>query len=239
MVHPVLRVNAVNRVPDPRRRTGFVPPLSVRWAETVERIRTELPPSHPLQSGGNTMQNEIALDDLQDAFYAAKAALAPATPNPETRAAAQEYYDMRRAWNSACLEIKNAQGWLGRAVNDWKHRLLSDISTDCFHIPNQLPSAVGDGPQFNSILAARRATTELLPKLQWARGVLAKISEAKRFEAQERDQQALDLVAALWTRLQESNARIINLESANTALAAKLDRIERRRKKPKPQKAAA
>jgi hypothetical protein len=205
----------------------------VRWAEAVERVQNEMPASHPLRSSCNGMMSELALDDLLDALEAAKAQLTPPPDTPERREAVREYYDMRRAWNSACIEIKNAQGWLQRAVNDWKHRLLADISTDCFHIPSQLPTTVG--VEFNSAYQARQVVKELLPRLQWARGVLAKIGDARSFDNQPIEQQCMSLIHALLARLLESQNRIIALEAATTALEARINRLERgRRKKAKP-----
>jgi hypothetical protein len=202
----------------------------------VAHIRNELPADHPLQSGGNGMMSELALDDLQDAFYAAKAAMAPAEPSPETRQAVREVRDMQREFNACSLQIKQSQAFLQRAVGDWRHRLLADISTDCFHVPGFYPTGVGEGTNFSSISEARKAAKEMLPRLQWARGVLAKISEARSFDNQPIEQRCMMLVGALWTRLQESQNRIIQLEAATAALEALSRR--RRSKKPKLQGAA-
>jgi hypothetical protein len=240
MVHPVLRVSSTVRIPNPARRLGTIPELSVRWAEAVARVQNELPANHPLRGNCNGMMSELALDDLLDGLEAAKAQLAPPPDTPERREAVREYYDMRRQWNACCIEIKNAQGFLQRAVNNWKHRLLADISTDCFHIPNQLPATVGD-LQSSSIHEARQLVKELLPRLQWARGVLAKITEARCFDTQPTEQQAISLISALYARLQESQGRVIALEAQTTALEAQLNRLQRGRKKKAPitKKAAA
>jgi hypothetical protein len=175
------------------------------------------------------MMSELGLDDLLDALEAAKAQLTPPPDTPERREAVREYYEMRRQWNAACIEIKNSQGWLQRAVNDWKHRLLSDISTDCFHIPAQLPTEVG--VEFNSAYQARQVVKDLLPRLQWARGALAKIGDARSFDNQPIEQQCLSLIHSLFARLLESQNRIIALEAATTALQAQLNK-RRRSKKP-------
>jgi hypothetical protein len=201
----------------------------------MERIQTELPPTHPLRGAGNTMMSELALDDVTDALEAAKAAMVPAAPSPETREAVREVREMMRQFNACSLEIKAAQFWLQRAVDDWQHRLLGNISTDCFHVPGLYPTGVGEGSQFSSVLEARQAAKEMLPRLQWVRGVVAKISEAKSFDAQPIEQRCMELIRALWTRLQENQNRIIELEALTSALTARIDRLERK----KPKRAAA
>jgi hypothetical protein len=236
MVHPVLRVNSVNRVPDARRRAGQIAPLSVRWAETVERIRTELPTNHPLQSGGNGMQSEIALDDLQDAFYAAKAALAPPPDNPAIREARLEFSQFQREFNSCCITIKNSQGWLTLAAANWRHQLLGSITPDMFTVPLKLDFST----EFGSVWEARKAVQAMLPRLQWVRGICAQISAAQAFERQSHEDQSFDLIRALVARKAEADSKIIALQSQCAALTARLDRLERRRnKKPKLQRAAA
>ena len=81
----------------------------------------------------------------------------------------------------------------------------------------------------------------MLPRLQFVRDICTAIKEARHFEAQERDQQALDLCQALAVRKAESDARVIALEAQCAALEARLNRLERgrRKKKPKLRKAAA
>jgi hypothetical protein len=209
--------------------------LSVRWAEAVERVQNELPGDHPLRGACNGMQSELALDDLLDGLEADLAAMVPAAPSPETREAVREVREMQRQFNACSLEIKQAQAFLARAVNDWRHRLLADISTDCFHVPGLYPTAV-NAADFSST-QARQAAKDMLPRLQWARGVVAKINEARSFEAQPIEQRCMALIEALWTRLQDSRGRVIALEAQTTALEARLDRLEQR-KKPK-RKAAA
>jgi hypothetical protein len=183
------------------------------------------------------MMSELALDDLQDALEATLAAMAPAAPSPETREAVREVREMMRQFNACSLEIKAGQSWLQRAVSDWKHQLLRDISPDCFQVPGLYPTGAGEGPQFSSIYQARQAAKEMQPRLSWARGVCAAIKAARSFDNQQPDAQAIELCHALVLRLAERDQRIIGLEGQCAALAARIDRLER--KKPKLRKAAA
>jgi len=231
MVHPVIRVNSVNRVPDARRRTGFVAALETRWRETVERIRTELPPDHPMQAAGNGMRSELALDDLQDQLEAALAARAAAPPDPLVTAAAREFYELLRQYNACAVEIRDAQPWLRRAAGDWKHQVLGDLLADMASVPVPQPTSIDERRTFFNVPDARRAATDFLPKLQWAKGVCEQIKYARSFDNDPREQQCIALVQALWARLLESQNRLITLESANAALEARLNQLERGRRK--------
>jgi hypothetical protein len=219
---------------------GQIAPLEVRWREAMERVETELPADHPLQSACHgMMRSELALDDVLDALEAALAAMMPPEPTPESRAAVAEIRDMQRQFNSCSLEIKAAQPWLLRARDDWKHRLLKDIAADCFNVPGLYPMGVGGGPQFTSIYQARQAAKEMLPRLQWARGVCAAIKAARSFDNQSPDAQAMELCHTIVKRLAERDERIIGLEAQCTALEARLNRLERGRRKKSTIKAAA
>ena len=178
------------------------------------------------------MMSELALDDLLDALEAALAAMAPPPDNPAIREARLEFSQFQREFNSCCITIKNSQGFLQRAVTDWRHRLLGDITPDCFSVPLQLDYST----EFRSVSEARKAVQAMLPRLQWVKGIVAQITEARRFETQERDQQALDLIRALAARKVEADTKIITLEGQCAALTARLDRLERRKK---PKRAAA
>jgi hypothetical protein len=232
MPHPVLRVSSTVRIPNPARRLGQIAPLPQRWAEAVERIRTELPADHPLQSGVNTMMSELALDDLLDALEAAKAQLAAAPANPLLTAAAREFYDLQRQFNACAGEIRDSQGWLRQKAGDWKHQLLRSLTADMFTVPVPVPTSIDERRTFTSIPAARRAVVEFIPKLQFVRGICTAIKEARRFDTQEPEQQNRDLIQALALRLTETQNRIITLESANAALQAQMGRrLERRHSK--------
>jgi hypothetical protein len=86
---------------------------------------------------------------------------------------------------------------------------------------------------------AHAAVTDLLPRLSWLRGIAAQVRAAKSFDSLSPDAQAIELCHALMMRLQERDARIINLESTCAALEARLDRLEHRTKKPKQQSKVA
>jgi hypothetical protein len=227
MPHAVIRVNAVNRVPDARRRTGLVPPLEARWRETVERIRTELPPDHPMQSAGSAMRSELALDDLQDQFYTAKAEQQPPPDSPAIREARAEFREFQRQYNAACLEIKAAQPFLRHAATDWKLRLLGLVSPDMFSVP----TPVDFSTEFRSVSEARQSVQSMLPRLQFIKGICAQITAARHFEAQSLDERNSDLIGALVARKQDTDARVVKLEAQCTALEARLNRLERGRRK--------
>jgi hypothetical protein len=232
MPHPVLRVSSTVRIPNPKRRVGQIGPLSERWADALARVRRELPSDHPPQAAcSTTMMSELGLDDILDALEAALAAMPPPPDNPMIREARQEFLRLQREFNTSASEIKSAQSWLKYAVKEWRHVLLGDITADMFSVPPQLDYST----EFRSTVEAHEAVQFLVPRLEWVRAVLAKISAVRRFDTQARDQQTLDLVHALTVRKQESDARIIALEAAATALEARLNRLERgRKRKAKP-----
>jgi hypothetical protein len=181
-----------------------------------------------MQSAGNGMMSECGLDDLQDAFDAAKAAMAPPPDNPAIREARREFSQAVHEFNSCCIQIKNSQGWLRRAVTDWRHVLLGDIGADAFSVPQQIDYDT----EFRSVAEARQATKDFLPRLQWAKGVCAEIVAAQSFDNR-RDEQDRELIRALAARRLQSDERIIALEGQVSALTARLDRLDRKRKKSK------
>src|SRR5262249_53377675 len=152
----------------PRPRNNAMP-LAESWQAGVDRLAalsSEAPP-YPITS--------LNLDKLEDRIAELTRAKAPPPPSPELVQAMGDYGDMCRQFNSLAYELKDAQKWLERArVGDWKHQLLKDISPDCFVVPQMMP--VGDSaPDFDSVWKARQAQKDLLPKLMWARGILARI----------------------------------------------------------------
>jgi hypothetical protein len=226
MAHPVLRVSSSVRIPNPARRCGQIPPLEVRWQAALDELHA-VAPGVPW---GQPM-TEIGLDDLEGFIAQKRREQEPPPPTPETREAVREVREMQRQFNACALEIKAAQLWLQRARNDWKHQLLKDVTADCFQIPGLYPMGVGEGPQFDSIAQARAAAKQMLPRLQWARGVCAAIKAARSFDTEPKDAQALQLCHALVMRLQESQGRVIAVEAQCAALEAKVNRLERRRNK--------
>jgi hypothetical protein len=236
MPHQVLRVSSTVRIPDPARRLGQIAPLETRWRETVDRIRFELPRDHALQSAGNGMKSELALDDLQDAFFAAKAEQVAAAErataaSPEIREACRALSEYQRQWNSAAIEIKAAQRWLEVASGSWQFQLAGLIGADCFVVPHLYSTSVSDSAKFHSVVEARQAVQEMLPRFQVLRSVIAKIKEAKSFEALPAEQKAIELIRCLVERQARSHERIIKLESQCAVLEMRLDRLERGRKK--------
>jgi hypothetical protein len=181
------------------------------------------------------MRSELAYDDLADALDAAKAALAAAPRDPLVTAAAREFYDLQKQFNACVVEIRDAQPWLRRAANDWKHQVLNDLLADMAAVPVPQPTSIDERRIFFNVPDARRAASDFMPKLQWARGICEQIKYAKSFDNDPREQQCIALVRALWTRLLESQNRIIALQAATAAAEARIDRLERgRRKKAKP-----
>lgn len=92
--------------------------------------------------------SEYNIDLMCDLIAKAQAAKAPPPMDERTRAAASEYYQFQTQWNAVALEIKNAQPRLLRAKDSWQHKLLKDISADCFTVPGLFNLAVGEGPDF-------------------------------------------------------------------------------------------
>jgi hypothetical protein len=219
-------VSVVGRVPDARRRTGLngARPLAERWQEGIDLLRRIAP-----ETGFHEPISEFGLDRLFALIAQKQVEKAPPQPDSQTLAAAQEFWEFQRQWNSIALEIKQAQPWLERARTDWKHKLLKDISLDCFETPGLFDNSVGPCP-FKNPTEAREASRTLMPHLQRLRRVLAAIDEARRFESFSADQQALALVRALIGRFTDFEARIAALEAHNMALEARMGRLERGKK---------
>jgi hypothetical protein len=177
------------------------------------------------------MMGECQLDDLLDGLEAALAERATRPPDPLMSSAVKELYEYFRQWNACCLQIKASQGWLAQKVDDWKFRLMGSLRANMFTVPQLLSISIDDRPTFPSVATVRKAVTDFLPKLQALRGICELIKEAKFFEAQAPEQQCLDLTQALFARLLESQNRVIALEAATTALEARLNRLERGRRK--------
>jgi hypothetical protein len=172
-------VSSVQQIPRPRNSRV---PLAEAWAAAVD----ELAKIAPGEAAGGPI-TWLNLDRLEDRVAQHRKANAPPPPSPELVQAMGDFGDMSRQFNSVVLEIKNEQRWLERNRNGWKFRLLTaaglpgGISPDCFTLPPLCPT--GDAaPDFSSVWAARQAAKDLLPRMQWARGVLARIGEAQSFE---------------------------------------------------------
>jgi hypothetical protein len=211
-----------------RPRNGIQPPLAERWQAAIDelgRVAPGVPFGSPV--------SEISLDDLHDLIARERKAKAPPEPTPELVEAMADFGDQTRMFNSLALELKAAQKWLDRARGDWKHQLLKDISPDCYTIPPLLPT--GDAmPDFTSVWSARQATKDLLPKMQWARGALARIFEAQAFDEWEPGHQAIALVKALARENTALKKLGEDLWAALSATEARLDRLERNSKRSTP-----
>jgi hypothetical protein len=148
----------------------------------------------------------------------------PPPPSAETRAAAHEVYEFMRQFDACALEIKAAQTWLQRARADWRHQLLRDLSPDCFSAPGLYHyTDVDNTPAFANAWEARQAAKEMLPRLEWVRNVLARITEAKQFETLPPESQALALTKALFAGHAAIKDRFKNIEAQLGAIEAKLD----------------
>jgi hypothetical protein len=159
--------------------------------------------------------------------------------DPQTREAASEVYRLQMLFNNSSLEIKNSQGWLRYACDDWRHRLLGDITPDLFVSVGQYPTSVSVSPRFSSASEAREAVRAMEPRLEWVRAIASKISSARAFEKQPEATQAIRLMQAFVARKLKSDRRIEALEAAYMAASARLDRIERGKKSIKPKRSTS
>jgi hypothetical protein len=111
------------------------------------------------------------------------------------------------------------------AVTDWRHQLLGDISPDCFISVGTFSTAVGAN-SFRTVDEARAAAKQLLPRLQWLRGIHSQIASAKAFENLPSAEQSARLIPALVARRNADEKRIAKLESQCMALEARIGKIE-------------
>jgi len=221
----------IGRPHRPRIGLNGARPLAERWQEAVDLLQ-RIAPGTPF----STMISELNLDTLNDLIVEKHKAKAKPEPDAATRAAAQEYWALQTQWNSIALEIKNDQRWLESARHQWQHKLLQDISANCFEVPGLFDTSVGRFP-FANAMEARLAAKELLPRLQRLHGIRAQISEARRHDTLPAGDRALELIRALVARFTDFETRIEALEAHNMALEARLGRIERSLK-PKSKKSS-
>lgn len=196
-------------------------PIAERWQEAVDLLNRIAPgTAYP------PMISEHNLDTLSDLIVEKRKAKAKPEPDAQTRQAANEYFEMQRQWNSVALEIKNDQRWLLRAKDSWQHRLLRDITPNCFEVPGLFDTACGEFP-FQSARGAREAAKALLPHLQRLHGIRAAISEAQRHDSLSAGDRALELIRALAARFMDFESRIEAVEALGMALEARIGRLER------------
>jgi len=218
-------VDVIGRIPNAARRTGLngCRPLAERWAEGIDLLNRIAP-----DTGFNAMISEHNYDRLCDLIIEKQKAKAPPPLDAATREAAHEYFALQQQWNATALDIKNSQRFLEYAKDTWQHRLLKDISPDCFETPGTFDLSVSNG--FQNAIEARQAAKHLETHLRRIIGVKNKIAEARRFDAAPADQRALELVGALAARFRDFKARIATLESQNMALEARVGRLEKPKK---------
>jgi hypothetical protein len=226
--------DVIGRVHRPRLGLNGARPIAERWTEAIDelhRVAPGVPFGQPI--------SEINLDRLYDLISEHRKANAPPPLDPAIREAASELYRLQMLFNNSSLEIKNSQRWLEYARTDWRHKLLGDITADCFVSVGVFPTAVGSGPHFSNAIEAREAARAMEPRLQWIRAIAAQISSARAFENLPPAEQSIRLMQALVAKRGEDEARIATLESQNMALEARLDRFERQRKKSKPKRSTS
>jgi hypothetical protein len=222
--------DVIGRVPNPARRTGLngARPLAERWTEAIDQLH-RVAPGTPFTE----MISEHGLDRLYDLIAQKQIANAPPPPDPQTREAMHELYNLKIAFNSCALEMKGNQRWLEYAQTDWRHRILG-IHPDAFTPPPGVYSTAVGEDKFADAHEARTTVKEMHARLAWIRGICARISESKSFEAQPPGEQAIRLMQAFTARKLEADVRIEALEAAAMALNARLSRLERGKKsKPK------
>src|SRR5215469_5069197 len=188
-------VDVIGRIPNAARRTGLngCRPLAERWAEGIDLLNRIAP-----DTGFNAMISEHNYDRLCDLIIEKQKAKAPPPLDAATREAAHEYFALQQQWNATALDIKNSQRFLEYAKDTWQHRLLKDISPDCFETPGTFDLSVSNG--FQNAIEARQAAKHLETHLRRIIAVKNKIAEARRFDAAPADQRALQLVEALVAR---------------------------------------
>jgi hypothetical protein len=221
-------VDVVGRVPRPRLGLNGARPIAERWTEAIDelhRIAPGVPFGQPI--------SEMNLDRLYDLISEHRKAKAPPPMDPQTREAASELYRLKMLFNGCSLEIKDSQKWLQFAHTDWRHKLLGDITADCFVSVGVYPTSVSESPRFANAIEAREAVREMHPRLQWVRAIASQISSARAFENLPPAEQSIRLMRALAAKQAEDEARIVALEAACMALQAQVGRLESKKSKPK------
>src|SRR5262245_51833106 len=101
-------------VPNPAHRLGIDggKPLAERYAAVRALAIREIPVTDPERSVINSMVSEQSIDLMYSAIERAMKRKAPAEPSPQLRAEWDALSELARNYNSACIEIKDAQKFL-------------------------------------------------------------------------------------------------------------------------------
>jgi hypothetical protein len=212
------------KIPDARFRTGLAGarPLAVRFAEARERATREISLSHPLRDCLNLMESEFNIDRIYEAierYHDQRVRAAQAAEDPMLREARGAVYELIKAWNNACLDIKNAQGWLQCAAKDWRHVLMRHIGANLFTVPEQYST---DLDHIASVRDARLVRTDLGPRVDGIKSIVAAISTAKHFEKLPVHEQSFELIRALANENNAIKSRMAALEAQLSAQATSL-----------------
>jgi len=212
------------KIPDARFRTGLAGarPLAVRFAEAKERATREISLSHPARDCLNLMESEPNLDRIYESiqrFHDERSAAALAAEDPMLREARGAVYELIKAWNAACIDIKNSQNWLQHAARDWRHVLMRHIGANLFTVPEQFST---DLDHIQSVRDARLVAKDLEPRVDWIKSIVAAIDAAKHFEKLPVTEQSFEICRVLAGENIAIKNRLAALEAQFSAVQATL-----------------
>jgi hypothetical protein len=166
--------------------------LEERWRLTAAQLRSvggrELPPI--CEENLVAMRAEIARMTEPAAVEA-----------PMLREARSEFYNLKRRYHSAWLSIRDLQQKIAAASRDPVHKMLCDIPADYDFVFDQISLAVGSGPVFKSVLDAKEAIFDFMPRVVSIEGRRAQLVAALAFENQAPEQINRQLILVLHKRL--------------------------------------
>jgi len=197
-------------------------PLAIRFAEAKERATREISLSHPLRDCLNLMESEFNIDRIYEAierYHDERSAAALAAEDPMLREARRVVLELIKAWNNACLDIKNAQLWLKCAAKDWRHGLMRRISTNLFTVPEQFSDTVD---HIQTVRDARLVEKDLGPRVDWIKSIVAAIDAAKAFEKLPYAEQSFEICRVLAAENTAVKSQVAALEAQLSAIQATL-----------------
>ena len=168
------------------------------------------------------MESEFNIDRIYEAiesYHDERSAAALAAEDPALREARNAVHQLIKLWNTACLDIKNAQLWLKCAADDWRHGLMRHIGADLLTVPEQYST---DLDHIKTVRDGRLVAQDLEPRVSWIKGIVAAIDAAKAFEKLPHTEQSFEACRALAAENIAVKSRVAVLEAQLGAIQATL-----------------
>jgi hypothetical protein len=205
-------------------RVGQQPQLAERWDAACTEWRKIAPKGQEAVGG---IISEIELDRLNKQISERRKELAPPPMAQEVIDELGALGMAQYAFNGDATEVEKEQRWLNRARDDWRFKLIG-LDADLF-LPNGVPRYSMAPMSATSVHEVRMALKDVEKRRSWLRDILNRIQNARSLE----NEPSSRWDRALFFKYLESQAEIAALQSANMALEARLDRLEKHTAKQK------